>query len=334
MWGIIGHHQAITQLENSLQQGTLAHAYLFTGPRQIGKRSLAIRLAQAVNCDSGQDPCNACTSCHRISKAIHADVQVIDLVAGEKRDIGIQQVHDMQTAAHLPPYEGKHRVFIIDNVERLSHEAANSLLKTLEEPLPRVLIILLCSREGTLLPTILSRCQRLELKPVPIALLRDTLVRDYAIDRGNAALLSRLSGGCPGWAIQAMSDDKLMTERTDRLRVLEEVSASGTLDRLAYAAELATNFSKNRERVTDILSSWTQWWHDILLLKSSNNDLVTNIDYQESLRRQASTLDLRQVVGFIRCLQSTSRSLEQNANPRLALELLMLRMPYTGVKAT
>jgi DNA polymerase-3 subunit delta' len=334
MWDIIGHRQIITLLENSLQQGSLAHAYLFTGPRHIGKRTLANGLAQAVNCDSAKPPCNACTSCQRIAKGKHADVQVIDLVSEEKRDIGIEQIHEMQTAAHLPPYEGKHRVFIINNVERLSQEAANSLLKTLEEPLPRVLMILLCSKESALLPTILSRCQRLELKPLSRAFLQDALVKSYGMEPDKAQLLSRLSGGCPGWAIQAMSDEKLLWARDERLGVLEDVITSGALKRLAYAGELAASFGKNRERVTEILAFWVQWWHDILLIKSGNCRLLMNIDHQDLLRRQASALNLRQIVDFIRCLQSTSRYLEQNANPRLALELLMLRMPQAGVQAS
>jgi len=334
MWDIIGHSQVITLLDNSMKQGSLAHAYLLTGPRHVGKRTLAIRIAQAVNCDSDMVPCNSCRSCQRISKGLHADVQITSLAVGEKRDIGIQQIHDMQAAANLPPYEGKHRVFIIDNIERLSHEAANSLLKTLEEPLPGVLIILLSSRQSALLPTIVSRCQRLELKPLGVSFLRDILVRDYGMDLHKAELLSRLSGGCPGWAVRAASEDALLAERDDRMRELQEVIAGGTLERLAYAAELATDFARNRERVAEILSSWVQWWHDMLLVKSNNNYLLMNIDCQESLTRQASPLTVRQIAAFMRYLQSTSRYLEQNANPRLALELLMLRMPSGGIKAS
>lgn len=334
MWDIVGHRQAITLLENSLLQDTLAHAYLFTGPRHVGKRTLAINLAQAVNCETDTRPCGQCTPCRRIAAGKHADIHEIDLLSPDKKEIGIDQVRDIQTAAYLPPYEGKHRVFIVEKTELLSLEAANCILKTLEEPLPHVLLILLCSREKVLLPTILSRCQRLELRPLPTALLRDTLIHKYGMERDRAELHARLSGGCPGWAIRAMADATLMEERDERLTTLDGVISSGVPERLKYAAELASRFSKERDTVIEILSSWVHWWRDILMAKSGNDHLLMNIDRRELVCHHASTLNMRQILDFIDHLQLTSRYLDQNANPRLTLELLMLRIPRTGVAAS
>jgi DNA polymerase III subunit delta' len=333
MWDVVGHRQAITLLENSLRQGTLAHAYLFTGPRHIGKRTLAINLAQAVNCESDTKPCGQCTPCRRIAAGKHADIHVIDLLSSDKKDIGIDQVRDIQAAAYLPPYEGKRRVFIVEKTELLSLEAANCILKTLEEPLPHVLLILLCSREKILLPTILSRCQRLELRPLPTALVRDTLIQKHGTDRDRAELLARLSGGCPGWAIQALTDATLMDDREERLAALAEVVISGVPERLKYAAALASRFGKERAKVMEILSSWLYWWRDVLMAKSGNDHLLINIDRRETVCHHASTMNIRQIVDFITYLQLTSRYLDQNANPRLALELLMLRIPRTGIAA-
>ena len=169
MWQLTGHSRAIGLLRQSLGSGRLSHAYLFVGPAHVGKFTLALNLAQAVNCDGGDPPCQECVPCRRIAAAKHADIHIVDLLSVEKKEIGIRQVADMQTAAHLPPFEGRHKVFIFDRAELLSHEAANSLLKTLEEPPPNVLIILLTARESALLPTIASRCQRVELRPLPTA---------------------------------------------------------------------------------------------------------------------------------------------------------------------
>jgi DNA polymerase III subunit delta' len=327
MWQIAGHSRAITLLQQSLRNGQLSHAYLLVGPAHVGKFTLALNLAQAVNCDSENRPCQECTSCRRIATSKHSDIHVVDLISVEKKEIGIRQIAEMQTAAHLPPFEGKYKVFIFDRAEMLSHEAANSLLKTLEEPPPNTLIMLLTTRESALLPTIASRCQRVELRPLPLVLLRDVLVKDHQITQDKAELLARLSGGCLGWAILALRDESLLSEREQRLADFTRLSTVGTHDRLAYAADLAGLFSKGRDRVSDVLSAWLQWWRDILLIKCDNGKWIINVDQQTVLSKQAEKVTAASVASFMRNIRVAGEQLEQNANPRLALEVLMLRMP-------
>jgi len=327
MWQVVGQPKAITLLERSIQMGQLSHAYLFVGPPHVGKLTLALNLAQAVNCGAATPPCGECASCRRIAAHKHADVQIIGLISEEKREIGIEQIREMQAAASLPPYEGKHKVFIFDKAELLSHEAANCLLKTLEEPLPQVLLILLTARESALLPTIVSRCQRVELRPLPISLVKETLTEHYHVAEQRVELLARLSGGCLGWALLAMQDEELLEGRSRRLATLVDLSHASLKQRFAYAAELATQFSKSREEVEEVLALWLQWWHDLLLIKGGNGKSITNLDQQSMLFQQARDFSTRQVMDFIYHLQVTHEQLEQNANPRLALEVLMLGMP-------
>jgi len=161
MWQVIGQDKALALLDRSLKENNVAHAYLFVGPRHIGKKTLALNLAQALNCDADKPPCGQCHSCRRILEQKHADVTCIGL--DSKTEIGIDDIRKLQRLANLPPYEGKRKVFIIDDAEYLSTEAANSLLKILEEPPPKVVWVLLTAEEPRLLPTIVSRCQRLEL---------------------------------------------------------------------------------------------------------------------------------------------------------------------------
>jgi len=328
MWQVIGQPQATTLLTCSIKEEQLSHAYLFVGPPHVGKLTLALNLAQAVNCQaSGNVPCRECVPCRRIAARKHSDVQVIGRISGEKKEISIDQIKDMQNDASLPPFEGRHKVFIFDRAETLSHDAANRLLKTLEEPLPRVLIILLTAREGDLLPTIISRCQRVELRPLPVALAKEVLTRDYAVTEERAGLLARLSGGCLGWALLALQDEELMEVRNRRLASVMDLSSANPTQRLPYAAELAAQFGKSRQEVEEILGLWLHWWHDLLLIKGGNGELITNVDHQPALLQQAKDLSIRQVTDFIRHLQEASRQLEQNANPRLVFEVLMLRMP-------
>ena len=327
MWQLTGHSRALGLLRRSLESSQLSHAYLFVGPAHVGKHTLALNLAQAVNCASEGPPCQQCASCRRIIAAKHPDVHVVDLLSGEKKEIGIRQVAEMQAAAHLPPFEGRYKVFILDRAELLSHEAANSLLKTLEEPPPRVLIILLTAGESALLPTVASRCQRVELRPLPAAAVREALVADHHVAPDRADLLARLSGGCPGWALLALRDESVLAEREERLADFARLCDAGTHERLAYAAELAGLFGKGRDRAADTLSAWLQWWRDIMLIKCGNSRWIINADREEALRRQAERHTPSAIRAFMQAIGRTGRELEQNANPRLALEVLLLRMP-------
>jgi DNA polymerase-3 subunit delta' len=327
MWQIAGHSRATTLLQQSLRNGQLSHAYLFAGPAHVGKFTLALNLAQAVNCDSENRPCQECNSCRRIAASKHSDIHTVDLLSVEKKEIGIRQVAEMQTAAHLPPFEGKYKVFIFDRAEMLSHEAANSLLKTLEEPPPNTLIMLLTTKESALLPTIASRCQRVELSPVPLATVREVLVKDHRIAQDKADLLARLSRGCLGWAILALRDETLLSDREQRLADFTRLGTAGTRDRLAYAADLASLFGKGRDRVTEVLSAWLQWWRDLLLIKCDNAKWIINVDQEAVLSKQAERVTAESITGFMRDIKAVGEQLEQNANPRLALEVLVLRMP-------
>ena len=328
MWQIIGQPRATTLLERSLETGQLSHAYLFVGPPHVGKSALALGLAQAVNCQASNVPCGECTPCRRIAEGKNSDVQVISVVTEEGRKvISISQVKEMQNAASLPPFEGRHKVFIFDKAELLSQEAANRLLKTLEEPSPQVLIILLTSRESDVLPTVVSRCQRVELRPLPTPLVKETLAERYSIDNQRAELLARVSGGCLGWALLALQDEALLEARGRRLATLANLREATIIQRFAYAAELATQFSKRREEVEEILSLWVRWWHDLLLIRGGNNESITNVDHQETLLQQARDLSGRQITDFIHRLQEARQALEQNANSRLVFDNLMLSMP-------
>jgi len=161
MWPVIGQDRAITVFQRSLEKGTLAHAYLLVGLPHVGKMTLALNLAQAVNCEATEPPCGQCGSCRRIAQGSHADVQVIGLggngslsEARPQAEIGIAQIREIQHSASLPPFEGRYRIYIIDGAEQLSIEAANCLLKTLEEPAAGVIFVLLTVNDRLLPATV------------------------------------------------------------------------------------------------------------------------------------------------------------------------------------
>ena len=338
MWHLYGQDHILKQLEPSLQQGRLAHAYLLVGPPHIGKMSLAIHLAQSVNCLEGPGPpCGACVQCERIARGQHADVRIISISQPEDRRgedgrgtrtvIGIGDVKEALHQANLKPYEGACSVMIFDGVESMSEEAANALLKTLEEPPPQVLILLLTANEGALLSTILSRCRRLDLRPVPKDQIAERLVAEHNTDPDLAEQLARLSRGCPGWAMNALADPLILEQREEQLAQIREVTQAPLEGRFAYAAELATRFGRDRESSRETLFLWLRWWRDLLLVKEGAEEYVINQDQLSQLHLQASNLTGAQVVSFIRALGETLEALDSNANPRLALEVLMMSLP-------
>lgn len=331
---IIGHSGAISLLNRSLETDRLSHAYLFVGPEHVGKMTVALHLAKAVNCENPElKPCDDCSQCLRIAAGQHADVQVLGL-SEERREgqgattrIGIERIRDLQKQASLHPYEGKHRVFIIDGAQLLTNEAANSLLKTLEEPPPNVLLLLLTTDESSLLPTILSRCQRVELRPVPVSELMDTLVQRNSLDESKAQLLARLSAGCPGWAISAAEDEEVLQARIDALDHLISLGQMELEGRFKYASELASLFFRDRAAVHQVLDVWLTWWRDLLLLKGEAGELITNSHRTAELEEQARWCSLEDTQRFILKLEESRTNLERNVIPRLVLELLMMDLP-------
>jgi len=334
MWQVVGQNKVVSLLQHSLERQTLAHAYLLIGPPHTGKMTLALNLAQAMNCEAGNPPCGECPSCQKIASGKHADVQIINLAsdrnsaeAKNRTEIGINQIRQMQHSASLPPFEGKYKVFIIDGAELLSNEAANCLLKTLEEPEDRVIFILLTIEERLLPSTVISRCQRLELSPLATTEEETALTTRWNIELEQAKLLTRLSHGRLGWAVSAAFDASLLQQRTEKIDRLLTILGANYDERFAYATQLANQFSQNREAVQEMLNLWLDWWRDLMLVKTGCVDAITNIDFKTTLVNMAGDYSLAQVKTSINSIQATEQELRQNANPRLALEVLMLDIP-------
>ena len=334
MWQVVGQTRAVSLLQHSLERGTLAHAYLLVGPRHVGKMTLALNLAQALNCEAVERPCGECASCQKIALNKHADIQIIGLSQNEdsaeaksQAEISINQIREIQHSSSLPPFEGKYKIFIIDGAEFLSSEAANCLLKTLEEPVDKVVFILLTANDRLLPATVVSRCQQLELPPPATGEVEAALCSGWGVEQLRAKLLARLSRGCLGWAILAASGDDLLQQRTEKLDRLLNIINADYEERFTYVAQFVALFRKNRELVQEILDLWLDWWRDLMLVKVGCGDSITNVDLEAILVNIAGGYSLAQIRGFIDSIQAAGEQLRQNANPQLVLEVLMLSMP-------
>ena len=334
MWQVVGQTKVVSLLQHSLERQTLAHAYLLIGPPHTGKMTLALNLAQALNCEAGKPPCGECPSCQKIASGKHADVQIISLAsngnsaeAKSRTEIGIDQIRQIQHSASLPPFEGKYKMFIIDGAELMSNEAANCLLKTLEEPEDRVIFVLLTTEERLLLSTVISRCQRLELSPLAASEAETALTTRWNIEPEQAKLLTRLSHRRLGWAVSAALNTSLLQQRAEKIEGLLTILDADYNERFAYATQMANQFSQKREAVQETLDLWLDWWRDLMLTKTGCGDTITNIDFKTTLVRMAEGYSLAQITTSINSIQATEKQLRQNANPRLALEVLMLDIP-------
>jgi DNA polymerase-3 subunit delta' len=337
VWRTAGQDRIINFLRDSIARRSLAHAYLLVGPPHIGKMTLALDLAGALNCCDSTPPCGSCRACQRIQQGKYPDVIVIDKYAGRDQkdrrkatEIGIDTVRELlQRGSNLPPYEGKYKVFIIDDADLMSVEAANCLLKTLEEPPQHVIILLLTSQESALLPTVLSRCQRFELKPVAVAEIESRLkiINDSNPDK--IKIVSRLSGGCLGWAIAAIADNSYLQSRDARLGEFASLLTRSWSDRLSYIQQLPSD----RNSVEEMIKLWLFWCRDVMLLKYNCEDAATNVDKINDIKSWANVLTILEIKEFIDSLNMMMLNLSYNANMHLLLEVIMLDMPKKEKRA-
>ncbi len=319
---LIGHEWAKKRLLSGLASGRVSHATLIVGPPSIGKATLARFFAQALTCSETPVPCGVCRSCRRIISGNHPDVRVLD---APDETLKIDQVRDLQRELWLSPHEGTWRVAVLCDFERASTEAANALLKTLEEPPAHVVLILTATEADILLPTIVSRCQVLPLRPLPLTEVQQALISHWGADEMQANLLAHVSSGRLGWAVRALQDKAMLDRRDECLDALTSLSGKGRVDRLAYASSL----SRNQKLARETLEFWMSWWRDVLLLTANAQVVLTNIDRMDSLRQHTNQVTLHESQRMVAQLRYIVSSLDQNVNLRLAMEVLLLSLPRT-----
>ncbi len=327
MWNIACGERTLSILDTNLKSGRVPHAYLITGPQRVGKSTLALNIAQAVNCSSTDRPCGLCPSCLKIAQGKHSDISHV-YVAKDKTEISIEQIKDVQRAASLKPFEGNFRVFIISGADQLSTEAANRLLKTLEEPPEQVLFILTTSKPEDVLQTIFSRCALVEMEKPKASSIATLLERSHGQEHGRAEYLARISRGAVGWAVECCSNERLLARREEMLRDLLRLEKETWDEKFAFAAELASSYSKSKDDLYDTLSLWESVWRDIILIRAGETDHIFNVDVETDLKSASASYEDESCVSAIKALEETWLRLEQNANPRLAMEVLMLSLPW------
>jgi len=317
---IKGQERAVEFFRNCVNRDRLAHAYLFSGFGGLGKTLLAQILAKFLNCENPVkkvssliDCCDSCASCRKIDSSNHPDVHWIEPV-GRSGRVAIDQVRSMQKQISLKSYEGRFKVFIIQDAHKMTQEAANCLLKTLEEPPDWSLVILTATNISGLLPTIISRCQIIKFYPLNYDRLKEILKADYALDEGYLHFLSAASEGRIGRALSLKNEDSFVKKN----RLIDKICA----------VERGASFNmfniKDKKNLPTQIRYLLNWFRDILIFKAGAAAAdVINADRIEDIKSWASIYsfdDLEQVIAKI---NTAHRLIEQNVNPKIALEVML-----------
>ncbi len=328
---VYGHRWAVELLRRQIVQGKVAHAYLFTGPSQVGRGTLARWLAQALLCEEedASPPCGRCPACQRVAREIHPDLHRLHLdQVGSRRTLGIEAVREMRSGIAERPFYGRRKVYLIEDAECMTVEAENALLKTLEEPPPFVVLLLVALSDHLLLPTIVSRCQVLPLRPLSRQEVRRTLIEHWGVSEDRAGLLSSLSQGRLGWAVQALNDPQVLRKRQGNLAALNRLLSAGLLERFAFAEAQERLWRHGQAAsVLETLQEWQGWWRDLFLLSVGCADLLVNQDQLEALQNAGRQVSPQAALAFLRALRAAQERLQEQVNPRLALEELLLQLP-------
>lgn len=312
----------------------LRHAYLFTGESGFGKSTLARWFAQSLFCMSeGPTPCSACQDCRTLGSGNHPDFLQVDPTdsRGEANRLNgllrVEQAEQIQHHAMLRPFQSLHRVILIRDLH-LAHESfLNKLLKTFEEPPPAAVLLATVNHASRLLPTLISRCQVLPLRPVPPNEIEEVLTAQFETDPERAALLARLAHGRLGWAIAHRAEDALWETRRRAKDLLGDLVPGSAVTRLGLVESLARQHQGDTGPVLTHLEFWTYWWRDVWLHQHSLPDHCINVDCVQDTKETASRTKPGLVTDFIQQLEKGQLHLRRNVNVRVVLTNLVLHMP-------
>lgn len=329
---VVGHEWAVALLSGAIANGRVGHAYLITGPEQVGKTTLARTFAQALNCEAAaaERPCGHCRTCRLIAAGHHPDLHIVEpeVSARGTPSIKIETIRDLQHDLSLSTHEARHRVAILTRFEAANPNAANAFLKTLEEPPPGVVLLLTASDADALLPTIASRCRTIALRPLDTGLVEESLMVRWGVAPDEAELLSHLADGRLGWAVDAAAHPQIMETRAQHLQQLHEALQGNRVRRFALAEKLA----RKPETLPDLLRTWLSWWRDAALAAHSGQGLaavapLSNLDEQAQIERLARAWPREAVLRSFRQTGHAIWQLAHNGNTRLVIEYLLLIYP-------
>ncbi|TCT11683.1 DNA polymerase-3 subunit delta' [Natranaerovirga pectinivora] len=320
---IIGYDDIKEHFRLSIRSSKISHAYIINGQKGMGKKLIGNIFAKTLQCIEEKDnPCNQCTSCKQYDSENNPDVVFVK--STKLKSIGVDDIRSqINQDIYIKPYSYKYKIYMIDEAEKLTEQAQNALLKTIEEPPTYGIIILLVNNIFKLLPTILSRCVVINLKPIEDVKIKKYLIENNNIDEVDANIYVAMSQGIIGRAKElALSDDfnKMRKECVSLLIKLNTLSINEILDR-------ASKIDEYKDRIEEYLDIILTWYRDILVLKSTNtNNKLIHKDYYNYLLKASNDLTYNKIGNTIKKIEETKKMILNNVNYQLSMESLLLNI--------
>lgn len=317
---ILGQERLKKNLKKALENHQLVHAYLLEGQTGLGKKRIAYQLAKGICCRAeGSRPCNQCISCKKLEHGNHPEIKWLK----EEGSIKIEAIRLLQRDLQLKPYEGTQKVYIICDADKMTPQAQNALLKTLEEPPEYATIILLTTNATSLLPTVVSRCQVMKLLPVAIEKIQTYLVKEKGIEENEAKVVGALSNGVIGKALQLLEDEDFRKRRKEVIRITRDIIEKNTIQTL----EKIIFFNEERSNIDELLEILMGWYRDLLIYKDTQKkEYIMNIDEMDEILYQCNKLTLEHIKEMIYIIDRTKNNFRSNVNYQLNLEVMLLEL--------
>jgi len=334
-WNVIGHEWAARLLQEHIANGEVRHAYLFTGPAGIGRRTLALRFAQALNCTNPPVPglpCGICRACQQTGLMQHTDLTIVQSERAGGT-LTIDAVRDLQRSLSLAPYESRYKVAFLLRFHEANANAQNALLKTLEEAPGHVILLLTADSAEDLLPTIVSRCEILRLRPQPLRVVESALKQYWNANAADANSLAHFSAGCLGTAVRLLQQPDLLEKRRAWLDDLWELLGQPYRARFVYAEKISSGKGKNkgdrevlRENLHDAFRTWLSFWRDVMLRSAGAQAALVNVDIEERVTAISAQTGFESARKQTAALEKAMARLN-NANLQLLTEVVLMDWP-------
>lgn len=318
---VVGQDDIKYSLINSININNVSHCYVFEGPKDMGKLNLAFVFAQSLFCNCfNDDPCNNCNNCKKINSMNHPDLHILDL---NEKSIKREDVDELIENIYKKPYEGYRKVYIINNADLMTVQAANTFLKTLEEPPKDTVIILLTTNINLLLPTIVSRSQVIKFKKTSIKEIQTYLIKNYKIDEQKASVISNYSKGILNKAVNIINEkDDIIKRREEIINIFNKIIKSDA----EVIFNLESYFEEKKDNIDEILEIFMLWIRDIIFVKNNINNLIINSDYLDLLFEHGKMLNKGSGDELVNYLQGVSDNIKSNVNYKLIIDKMLLRI--------